>query len=275
MVVEKQMKFSRPDEYLHYWKKRVGETTDGTKIAGNQIQEGFIKLMQGKRKEKILDLGCSFGRLCRLLKQRTENVFGMDVGYQVIAEAVKEPYVVAVKGRAEETPFPEGFFHKIVAWAVYDMVEQEKALREAFRILKPGGQLLFTGKNTDYFPDDRLAFVAERNAKLKKFPNHFTDIYLLLANLEKFGFRLRHGFAFLRRGDFGRNKYVDILGQKPKNFYEYLLIVERLEKIIPARKALIICAGHSRAAQGMAKANGFADVVKYFRADQAEERKRR
>lgn len=197
----------------------------------------------------------------------------MDVAYKVIEEAMKEPYLITVKGRAEKTPFPSNYFNKVIAWAVYDMVEQEKALREASRILKPGGQLLFTGKNTDYFSDDQLAFVAERNAKLKKFPNHFTDVYLLLANLEKFGFCLRYGFAFLRRGDFGRNKYVDILRKKPKKFYEYLLIVERLDKEIPLRKALSICAGHSRTAQGMAKSQGFADLVKFFRKDLVREKK--
>lgn len=269
------MNSSFPVKYLDYWKKRVSEAADGTKVAGSRVQEHFIKLLDIKPEENVLDLGCSYGRLCSLLKQRTKNVFGMDVAYEVIDKAMKEPYVIAVKGKAENTPFPSNYFNKVIAWAVYDMVEQDNALREAFRILKPGGRLLFTGKNMDYFPDDRLAFVAERNARLKKFPNHFTDIYLLLANLEKFGFRLRYGFAFLRRGDFGRDKYVDILQKKPKKFYEYLLIADRLEKEIPARKALSICAGCSRTAQKMAKARGFSDVVKFFRTELVKERKRR
>lgn len=264
-----------PVEYLDYWKKRVSEATDGTKVAGSKIQERFIKLLDIKSKENVLDLGCSYGRLCSLLKQHTKNVFGMDVNYKVIDEAMKEPYVITVKGRAENTPFPSNYFNKVIAWAVYDMVEQEKALQEAFRILKPGGQLLFTGKNIDYFSDDQLAFVAERNAKLKKFPNHFTDIYLLLVNLEKFGFRLRHGFAFLRRGDFGQNKYVDILLKNPKKFYEYLLIVDCLEKKNPARKTLSISAGYSRTAQKMAKTQGFTDVVKFFRMNFDREREGR
>lgn len=260
-------------KYLNYWEKRVSEATDGTKVADRAVQEHFIKFLDIKPKENVLDLGCSYGRLCGLLKQYTKNVFGMDVAYKVIDEAMKKPYIITVKGKAENTPFPSNYFNKVIAWAVYDVVEQEKALREAFRILKPGGRLLFTGKNIDYFFDDQVALVAERNAKLKKFPNHFTDIYLLLANLHKFGFCLRHGFAFLRRGDFGRNSYVDILRKKPKKFYEYLLIVERLKREIPLRKALSICAGHSRTAQGMAKAQGFTDVIKFFKADLVRERK--
>lgn len=262
-----------PVKYLDYWKKRVSEAADGTKVAGSRVQGHFIKLLDIKPKDKVLDLGCSYGRLCSLLKQHTKNVFGMDVAYKVIDQAMKEPYVITVKGKAENTPFPSNYFNKVVTWAVYDMVEQEHALREAFRILKPGGRLLFTGKNMDYFTDDRLAFAAERNAKLKKFPNHFTDVYLLLANLDKFGFRLRCGFAFLRRGDFGRDKYVDILRKKPKKFYEYLLIADRLEKRSPSREMLSICAGHSRTAQEMARAQGFSDVAKFFRADQDKEGK--
>lgn len=259
-------------EYLDYWKKRVYKTTDGTKVADHQVQEHFIILLEIKSEDKVLDLGCSYGRLCNLLRQNTENVFGLDVDYKVIDEAMKEPYVVTIKGKAENTPFPSNFFDKVIAWAVYDVVDQEKALHEAFRILKPGGKLLFTGKNNNYPSDDHLAFVAERNAKLKKFPNHFTNVYLLLDNLEHFGFDVRHGFAFKRRGDFGENKYVDILSNKPKEFYEYLLIVERLSEKKPCPIEINICDGQSLVAYKIAKDEGFDNIVEFFEANMAKER---
>ncbi len=262
-------------KYLDYWKKRVSEATDGTKVAGSQIQEHFVKLLDIKPKENVLDLGCSYGRLCNLLKQYTKNVFGLDVAYKVIDAAMQEPYVVTLKGKAESTPFPANFFHKVIAWAVYDAVDQEKALHEAFRILKPQGKLLFTGKNIDYYPDDRLAFMAERNARLKKFPNHFTDVYLLLDHLECLGFRLCHAFAFSRRGDFGENKHINILSHKPKKFYEYLLIVERLSEKKPCPDAVSICAAQSLTVEKIAKSKGFNKVIDFFEAEITRERGKR
>ena len=107
-----------------------------------------------------------------------------------------------------------------------------------------------------YKPTKYLTIAFRKKARIKKFPNHFTDVYLLLDNLDKFGFRLRHGFAFLRRGDFGQNKYVDILKQKPKHFYEYLLIVERLKKNSTAKKMLRICSSYSRTTLKIQKTNG-------------------
>lgn len=101
------------------------------------------------------------------------------------------------------------------------MVEQEDSLFELNRILKLGGIAMFTGKNIDYFDDDSATFIAERNAKIKDFPNHFTDLHKMIANLKEYGFLFEKLFIFFRRGDMGLNMKFVSGPEISSRFYEY------------------------------------------------------
>ena len=114
---------------------------------------------------------------------------------------------------------------------VFDVVEQEKGLIELNRILKVGGVCGFTGKNSDYLDDDQLAFVAERNAKLKDFPNHFTDIKKLINEIDQYGFSIKELYVCEKRGDFGEGKLIKINPTKCSKFYEYFIVLKKEQSI--------------------------------------------
>ena len=253
------------EEYLEYWKKRVNITSDGTKTGDEDNLDYFLDLLDIQHEDKVLDLGCSFGRMCRTLKRRSNWIFGSDIDMVVVEEAAKEPYIAAIQGNAEKTPFSGGFFKAIVAWGVFDMVEQQEALIETNRILKNGGRLLFTGKNSEYFVDDNAAFIAERNARLKEFPNHFTHVASLIENICIFGFKVKSAFAFLKRGDFGNRMFIDLLKENPDSYYEYLLILEKITAPNELSESFEVCSEQSNTAKRMAIDQGFTEIFEYFK----------
>ena len=112
------------NDYVAYWQKKVVEIADGETISF------FIDQLGIKEKDVVLDLGCGHGRLFPIIAKYTKNIIGLDVTYEAINTAVKSPYPCLVRSSAEETNLPAGFFDKVIAWAVYDTVEQEKALIE-------------------------------------------------------------------------------------------------------------------------------------------------
>ena len=251
------------EKYVSYWKNRVGRPLDGSKVADDKIVSFFLNKLGIKKRDVVLDLGCGHGRLFPILRKYTENIIGLDITYKAINTAVKCPYLCVVRSSAEETNLPAGFFDKVIAWAVYDTVEQEKALIEQNRILKNGGYLLITGKNNKYSSTDKKAFIAERNAKLKKFPNHFTNVHRLLKKSENFGFKVFKSYAFPKRGDFGEMTFVDLLKQKVPSFYEFLLILKKIGT--PVSSPQEICYEYSETAIQLAKKNNFKDIKRFFK----------
>jgi SAM-dependent methyltransferase len=90
-----------------------------------------------------LDLGCGEGRLSRDLKARSHNVIGLDASPTMVAAARKaDPAIEVHLGDAANLPFPDGFCDLVVAFMSFqDMDDAAGAIREAARVLEPGGRL--------------------------------------------------------------------------------------------------------------------------------------
>ena len=120
-----------------------------------------------------------------------------------------------------------------MCWAVWDLTDHIKTLSEISRILKNGGQVLITGKNYYYDPDDLLALNAEKNAFLKGFPTRYTLLNKLINNLDCFGLTFQRLFIFSRRGDFGLFKYKELnhISDQKINGYEYILLLKKNNEV--------------------------------------------
>lgn len=252
------------EEYVRYWKERVGSNADGSKVADQQVADFYIRSLDILSSDKVLDLGCGHGRLYTTLSGYSKNIYGVDVTYDAINSATQYPYSALIKGSAEDTNVARQSFDKVISWGVFDVVDQEKGFVEVNRIMRKDGLFLVTGKNDNYDEDDALAFVAERNAKLKDFPNHFTDVSLLAANIERYGFKVVHAFAFKRRGDLGENKLIPL---DPANisttFYEFVLVLRKLKDIKDPEFSF--CAEFSKTATAMSARHQFKNPVDFFK----------
>lgn len=100
---------------------------------------------------RVLDLGCGNGRFCDLLIGQNEEIkyFGVDNSENLLKIARQRyPQWQFVLNNGITLPFTENFFHKILCIAVLHHLPSRELrrefLREAYRVLEPGGLIVIT-----------------------------------------------------------------------------------------------------------------------------------
>jgi len=125
---------------------------------------------------RVLDLGCGTGRLSWALAERSvARVWGVDASADMLAVArEKLPKSVGLKeGRAEDLPFRDTWFDRVVAWLVVHLVDRPAAFREVARVLVPGGRLVVVTFDTAHFRTYWLNryFPTIQKIDLERFPS--------------------------------------------------------------------------------------------------------
>jgi ubiquinone/menaquinone biosynthesis C-methylase UbiE len=138
-----------------------------------EANKGFVQRVPLAGVDRFLDLACGTGTVSRMLLEETPGAFlnGVDLdpvqidlaaeefaqsgfevrrGFDLVEDVVEgKPVVVLAVGSANELPFPDGTFGCVtIANAIHMMPDKEKFLREAHRVLRPGG--LF-GFNSSFY----------------------------------------------------------------------------------------------------------------------------
>ena len=106
------------------------------------------------RGQRVLDIGCGTGRLsAALAEEGIARVWGVDASPEMLAVArEKLPETVGLKeGRAEQLPFRDAWFDRVVMWLVVHLVDRSAAFREVARVLVPGGRLAVVTFGTEHF----------------------------------------------------------------------------------------------------------------------------
>lgn len=121
----------------------------------------ILTLMPPRPHDRILDVGCGKGRLTLLL-QKIEPSIDM-VSSDVTSEARKYIQGTFVQCSMTKMPFPNDTFDKIFCLHVIaHFKEGEKGIREAYRILKPGGTLMILTPNKSYVYVSWIATLLKR-----------------------------------------------------------------------------------------------------------------
>ncbi len=100
---------------------------------------------------RVLELGAGGGANLGLYdRSRVQSVVGIDPSEGLIARAedakkpADETFFRIERGVAEELPFRDASFDTVLAtFTLCSVQDPQKALKEAARVLKPGGRLLF------------------------------------------------------------------------------------------------------------------------------------
>ena len=235
--------------YVDYWKEvtKEGNDNDGEyshvkkssnekdyKTFGDKNAERFFSIVPIKQTDLLLDYGCGFGRFYEYFSNKC-NYKGIDISEAMI-KSFKDNYPKAENdlfvAEGEELPFENETFDVVICFGVFDACYQEDALKEILRVSKEGARILITGKNINYNIDDEPAIIAEEAARAKQHPNYFTDLNSLMNQIGGFADILRVQY-YLRRGDFGKEKYVE---EKPDTFYEWAILLERKGSLMPEFK---------------------------------------
>ncbi len=141
----------------YYKKKKVTGTYDkqrqGTRYRRQKRKKElkiFLKLLDKKRKDKILELGCSSGFLTRYLGKVT----AIDTSKEMLEIAKKKnPKARVLEADMFKLPFKKNSFDKIVTmrvWVHLPENELRKALREARRVLKKNGKIIFDAEDRSF-----------------------------------------------------------------------------------------------------------------------------
>jgi flavin reductase (DIM6/NTAB) family NADH-FMN oxidoreductase RutF/ubiquinone/menaquinone biosynthesis C-methylase UbiE len=104
---------------------------------------------------RCLDLGCGAGRVTRDLAPRCREVVGVDSSPAMLERARERAAefglanVTYVEAQASALPFPEGSFDRVfIANLLFHLADPGVALREAKRVLRPGGRLVILDPST-------------------------------------------------------------------------------------------------------------------------------
>jgi ubiquinone/menaquinone biosynthesis C-methylase UbiE len=103
--------------------------------------------LEGRR---ILDVGCGLGMYVKKMRAFSEEVYGVDVDPEKVAEASRTLPNIHL-APAEKLPFPDGFFDVVLLHEVIEHVEDDRqAIHEAYRVIKRGGRIVIFAPNRLY-----------------------------------------------------------------------------------------------------------------------------
>lgn len=117
---------------------------------GTGFKRRIVELAELKGTERVLDVGCGTGVLTRLVKERAQEVAGIDAASEMIrvAQSKAEREGMDIDFRAaliEDLPYPDNHFDVVFSsLMVHHLPPAVKlsGLREVHRVLKVGGRFV-------------------------------------------------------------------------------------------------------------------------------------
>ncbi|MGA8333257.1 MAG: methyltransferase domain-containing protein [Solirubrobacteraceae bacterium] len=154
------------EDYLYFYEPLLGEVADAD-------ADAIWRLLDLGPGSEVLDLACGHGRVASGLARRGARVTGLDatplfLDHARAQAAAAELPIEYVQGDMRSLPWPDESFDCVVSWftsfGYFDDEENRLVLREARRVLRPGGRLLIENNNlAELLPRWLPSVVVERD----------------------------------------------------------------------------------------------------------------
>lgn len=146
--------FMRKSRFIAYdaYKKlaeRYAEIVDVKPHNAEYERPGLLRVMPDVKGKKVLDAGCGSGSLTRWLLEHGASVIGVDASPQMLEQArkrIKDDAVLRLHDLREPMDFIEDDSMDLVtsSLVLHYLDEVEPVFSEFYRILRPGGHLVFS-----------------------------------------------------------------------------------------------------------------------------------
>jgi ubiquinone/menaquinone biosynthesis C-methylase UbiE len=139
------------------WDEKRGIPREASEYKYDRVKGRIVDMMEPKRGQSILDLGCGNGYFLLEIQRRFSpqvadlTCLGMDaskhnvMNFEAKLQSQQTTNVYPVLGTGERLPFESNSIDVVVSSEVLEHIgDKEAAIREVHRVLAPGGTFLFT-----------------------------------------------------------------------------------------------------------------------------------
>lgn len=115
-----------------------------------QRRVAMFREFLGDKNKEILEVGCGTGLFTEQLALTNNHIIAIDISPDLLKLAQKKRQLINIVFKNEDahkTNFEDNSFDFVVGVSCLHHLDINKALKEIFRLLKPGGKMMFTEPN--------------------------------------------------------------------------------------------------------------------------------